>query len=107
LVEVLVVLIVIGILVALILPNTIKAIDRANLAADDANVDTLQTAVFLCYTDLRVWSSCDTQAKLVGTNGDYLDALITSPFAPTYGYTFTNVVDNGVVIGIRVSSTHP
>ncbi|MCK5216087.1 MAG: prepilin-type N-terminal cleavage/methylation domain-containing protein [Candidatus Omnitrophica bacterium] len=104
LVEILIVLVVAGILLALILPNTLKAIDRGNQTADQSNVNTLQTAVFMCYTETRNWGDCGDQESLLAEN--YLEELVVSPYDGK-GYVFTpiNDVDSDLQIGIKVSST--
>jgi len=100
--EILIVLVVAGILLALILPNTLKAIDRGNRTADASNVKTLQTAVFMCYTDKKNWDLCDSQEELL--NGKFIEEEVTSPFE---GQSYTFVVKNSAQdgIGIKVCST--
>lgn len=102
--EILIVLVVAGILLALILPNTLLAIDRANRTADQANVKTLQTAVFMCYTATRVWADCASQADLI--TGHYIERQIVSPY-PNEDYTFTVLddVQGAEGVGVVVSST--
>jgi len=103
LVEILIVLVVAGILLALILPNTLKAIDRGNITADQTNVNTLQTAVFMCYTENRDWTLCDTQGEL--ESDGFLDIGLVSPYSGG-SYTFTSTQDNaGNTIGIKVTSS--
>ncbi len=71
LVELLVVLIIIGVLVTLILPNTLKAIRSANLKETAATLRTIDTAMQLCYAEKRDWSQCDTFDEL--KTGNYLE----------------------------------
>ena len=73
LVELLVVLVVIGVLLALILPNSLKAIERSNITQVKSSLDRVKTAMYMCYTDLRVWTSCNTFSALTANNGQYLD----------------------------------
>jgi prepilin-type N-terminal cleavage/methylation domain-containing protein len=80
--EILIVLVVAGILLALILPNSLKAIERSNLTAHLNNLKTIKTAMFMCYTETKDWSACDTQDELV--NGKYLDSWPSHPFGGTY-----------------------
>ena len=50
LVELLVVLVVIGVIIALILPNAMKAIARAQDRECASNIRTIETAMELCYS---------------------------------------------------------
>ncbi len=61
LVEVLVVMVVIGILVALIVPNALQAIRIANERSCQNNVRTLNSAIQLHFADTRTWPA-DTDA---------------------------------------------
>lgn len=65
LVEILVVLVVIGTLVALLIPNAMKAIEVANVRSCANNIRTINSAISLCYADQsRIWTNCDTLAEL-------------------------------------------
>ncbi|MDD5449493.1 MAG: prepilin-type N-terminal cleavage/methylation domain-containing protein [Candidatus Omnitrophica bacterium] len=55
LVELLVVLVIIGILVALILPNTFRAIKQAEARECESNIRSINTAVQMYYTENRTW----------------------------------------------------
>lgn len=57
LVEILVVMVVIGILIALIIPNALKAIEIANTRTCANNVRTLDSAIQLYYAQNREWPS--------------------------------------------------
>ncbi len=64
--EILIVLVIAGILLALILPNSLKAIQRGNVVAGDSNIQSCRTAVMVCYAEnARNWASCDTMDELV------------------------------------------
>jgi prepilin-type N-terminal cleavage/methylation domain-containing protein len=64
--EILIVLVIAGILLALILPNSLKAIQRGNVVASKSNVQSCRTAVMVCYAENNQnWGSCDTMDKLV------------------------------------------
>lgn len=64
--EILIVLVIAGILLALILPNSLRAIQRGNVVADDSNVQSCRTAIMLCYSENnRDWSQCNTMDALV------------------------------------------
>ena len=82
LVELLVVLIIIGIIVAIILPNTMKAIDQANRRNTAGTLRAITNACFLCYTETRDWTSCDALAKLASSGNNFLDSavLIAKPW---------------------------
>ena len=83
--EILIVLVVAGILLALILPNMLKAIQKADVTAHRNNLHTVQSSLLMCFTETRVWSSCGSIDAL--TNGKYLDAQFTTaktPFGVTY-----------------------
>ena len=87
LIELLVVLVVIGILVGLILPNTLRAIQAANEKECASNIRAVDTAFQLCYTQRRNWADCDTIAELlapVGGGTPYLDQAPVCPFAVAY-----------------------
>ncbi len=86
--EVLIVLVIAGILIALILPNAVKAIERANVAKHLSNLDTIDEAIMLCYTQERDWDLCDDiEAELIA--GDYLDENPNddAPFGAVYSIT--------------------
>lgn len=55
LVELLVVLVIIGVLVAMILPNALKAINQANTKECASNIRTIDTATQMYYTENRAW----------------------------------------------------
>jgi type IV pilus assembly protein PilA len=82
LVEILVVLIIIGALLALVVPNAFKAINEANKRNCAANLRNVDSAIQLCYTQTRNWASCDTLAEL--TAGNYLEATPSCPFSTAY-----------------------
>ncbi len=84
LVELLVVLVVIGILVALILPNTLKAIERANVVEHDSDMRSINQSIMMCYTEERDWSKCNSISQL--TKGDFLEDGFPNagPFGETY-----------------------
>lgn len=84
LVELLVVLVVIGILVALILPNTLTAIRQANLKECASNLRSIDVAIQMCYTQTRNWTSCNTIAQL--TAGNYLSVSPTCPINASLSY---------------------
>jgi prepilin-type N-terminal cleavage/methylation domain-containing protein len=86
--EILVVLIIAGILMALILPNALKAITKADDTAHDANMNNINAAIMVCYAQNRNdtanpgWAQCDTIDEL--KNGGFLKDI---PTHPNYTYT--------------------
>lgn len=68
LVELLVVLVIIGILVALILPNALRAIRQANIKECASNIRAIDTAIQMFYSDNRAWPTAIDAANL----GTYL-----------------------------------
>ncbi|MBL8013146.1 MAG: prepilin-type N-terminal cleavage/methylation domain-containing protein [Candidatus Omnitrophica bacterium] len=90
LVELLVVLVVIGVILAIVLPNTLKAIEEANVRDTAATLKSIDTAINVCYSQTRNWASCDTLAELTApgsNNNPYLESMPTnnqSPFGISY-----------------------
>ena len=71
--EILIVLVIAGILLALILPNSLKAVDRGNKVANSSDIQSCSTAALLCFSEnANTWGPCDTMAELVA--GSYLKA---------------------------------
>lgn len=86
LVELLIVLVVIGIILAIVLPNTLRAIEQANVRDTAATLRAIDTAINLCYSQTRNWGECDTIAELTGAEPPYIDETIptSSPFGIAY-----------------------
>jgi general secretion pathway protein G len=80
LVELLVVLIIIGILVALILPNALRAVRQANTKECASNIRSLDTAVQMYYTENRSWPTA------IADLAPYLEnnTVPTCPFGTAY-----------------------
>lgn len=92
--EILIVLVVAGILLALILPNVLKAIERGNITAHESNLNTGQVAVFMCFTENRDWDDCDTEAELIA--GNFLDVALVNPISGDgYAVQASNLGDGG------------
>ncbi len=65
--EILIVLVVAGVLLALILPNSVKAINKGNTVASNANIASCEAAVVMCMGEVTVANraaSCGTVAAL-------------------------------------------
>lgn len=90
LIEILVVLVIAGILLALILPNTLKAIERGNITAFESDLESGQTAIYMCYTDTRNWNQCNTMDLLLGGNYLATDLNPTHPFGGQYVFNVVN-----------------
>ena len=101
LVELLVVLVIIGVLIGLILPNTLKAIRQANNKECASNLRTIDTAIQMCYTDKRDWTQCDTIAEL--TTGKYLEQAPICPFTIAYAIEDSPAGVAGAKISIKTT----
>lgn len=85
LVEMLIVLVVIGIILAVVLPNALRAIEQANVRDTASTLRSIDTAINLCYSQTRTWDACDSLAELRGANPPYLeDGPVNSPFGTAY-----------------------
>lgn len=81
-VEILVVLVIIGILVGLILPNALRAIREGNTKACASNLRAIDTAIQVCYSRTRDAQLCDTAAEI---QGDMDGGVVpTCPFGIAY-----------------------
>lgn len=80
--EILIVMVVAGILLALILPNTLKAIERGNATALRNDVNSINTALFMCFSQERNWSTCNTFTLLTtpAAGEPYLADVPLNPF---------------------------
>ncbi len=58
LVEILVVLVIIGILVGLILPNALQSIQSSNVKSTAATLRNIDSAIQLCYSQKQAWNVC-------------------------------------------------
>jgi len=93
LVELLVVLVIIGILVAVILPASLRAIRQANTKKCAANIRTIDTAIQMCYSETRNWEDCDSledttlQEFFPDENGDGNPDIPECPFGVAYTIT--------------------
>jgi prepilin-type N-terminal cleavage/methylation domain-containing protein len=86
LVELLVVVVIIGILVALILPNTLRAIREGNTRACASNIRSIDTAVQMYYTEHRDWPAGleDLRPYFPDNDGDGQGDLPECPFGVAY-----------------------
>jgi prepilin-type N-terminal cleavage/methylation domain-containing protein len=84
LVELLVVLVVIGVIAGLILPNTLRAIEEANERECISNLRSIDAAIKLCYATVMDATQCDTMAELNGGTGQFLETVPVCPFSVNY-----------------------
>jgi general secretion pathway protein G len=76
LVELLVVLIIIGLLVAIALPNALKAIEQGNIKQTASTLRNIDTALQLCYSQTNSWTSCNSFGDLSPTTGtSYMEPI--------------------------------
>lgn len=97
LVELLVVLVVIGILVALILPNALRAIKEANTKECASNIRSIDTTIQMLYTETRTWAG-DLAA---------LAPYFSDGVAPTCPFGVAYTLDNASTQNVTADkSTH-
>lgn len=88
LVELLVVIVIIGILVALILPNTLRAIRQANTKECASNIRSIDTAIQMFYTENRAWPALGgvvpLQTFFPDEDGDGIGDTPVCPFGVAY-----------------------
>lgn len=61
--EILIVLVIAGILLALILPNSLRAVQRGNVVSGTSNVQSCRTALLLCFSENgQSWAAADCQS---------------------------------------------
>ena len=89
LVELLVVIVIIGILVAIILPNTFQAINQANIKECASNIRSIDTAIQMYYTENRAWPSAltDLAPYFPDEDGDGTGDMPVCPFGVAYTLT--------------------
>lgn len=88
LVELLVVLVIIGVLVALILPNALRAIRQANTKECASNIRSIDTAIQMSFTENRAWP-----ANLTDLVPYLEEGVPTCPF--TVGYVLVDDPNGG------------
>ena len=97
LVELLVVLVIIGILVAIILPASLRAIRQANTKKCASNIRSINTAIQMCYSEREDWSACssmeDIEEFFPDEDGDGNPDVPVCPFG--IEYTLTGDETNG------------
>jgi prepilin-type N-terminal cleavage/methylation domain-containing protein len=82
LVELLVVLVIIGILIALILPNALRAIRTAHVRECASNIRSIDTAIQMYHSELNAWPG---NMQTLGA-AYFADAVVpVCPFGTAYG----------------------
>jgi general secretion pathway protein G len=94
--EILIVLVVAGILLALILPNALKAIERGQITQLKSDVNSINTGLYMCFTKERNWDNCDEIGDITDPNELYLKDWPKHPFDGTY-----SIVDDQNTSGKR------
>ena len=92
LVELMVVLVIIGIILAVVIPAAMRGVRQANRRECAGNINALDAAARLCYAETRNMAQCNTAALLVAT-GD-LDAIPICGFG--VAYTWVDTTGDGV-----------
>ena len=102
LVELLVVIVIIGILVALILPNTLMAIRQANAKKCASNIRSIDTAIQMFYAENGSWptSIADLQPYFPDEDGDGDGDVPICPFEVEYG-----LIEDAASGGVKVDRT--
>jgi prepilin-type N-terminal cleavage/methylation domain-containing protein len=100
--EILIVMVVAGILLALILPNTLRAIERANVTAVRNDLNSIDSALFMCYSEERNWANCNTLAALQAPVGGGNPYMVDLPMNPFDG-TAANPGDGYALVGNNVA----
>jgi len=91
LVELLIVIIIIGILATMAVPQYQKMVNRAKWAEAVSLVDTLKTAENLYYAENSKW----TRAKISGTTEKYFDGYIdTATISGNRNFNFSTYITN-------------
>ena len=81
--EVLFVIVIAAVLIALIVPQGMRALANANFQADQSNIGSIEEAALVCWSEQRNWGLCDsandlTKGQPVG-QGTYIKTWPTSP----------------------------
>jgi len=98
LVELMVVLVIIGIIVAFVVPSTLRAIRIAQSKDCANNIRTLETAVQMYFADNRVWPNgikelIGTPAYLPDSNGNGTSDPGDIPVCPITGQQYNLIVN--------------
>lgn len=90
--EILIVLVIAGILLALILPNSLKAIATGNKVAGNSDVQSCSTAVLACYSDNKgagatnAWTGAGvTTPGVTGTDCTSITTVVGAGYLPRIG----------------------
>ncbi len=84
-IEVLTVMVIIGIILALVLPNIIKAIEQGNITEYQSDLRSITSAAFMCFTEKRTWAApCDDPATLL--TEEFLTSVPVNPLSSGGAY---------------------
>lgn len=105
LVELLVVLVIIGILVALILPAALRAVHQANIRECQSNIRAINTACHMFYTETRTWPTSLNELStpvpyLSDNDGDGQGDVPVCPYGQAYTLIAVNDPTTGQQIGV-------
>jgi len=100
LIELLAVVAIIGILITLMLPNVLQAITQGQETQCLSNIRSINTAAMTCFSQYRLWGSCNTKAAIQPFFPD--DGWPVCP----YGVTYSLIVDKSTGATIVDTSSH-
>ena len=105
LIELMVVVLIIGILVAIALPTFLGARNRANDKAAESGVRNALAAAKTCFTDDDSYQACDAaQLGTIETALAFVDGTVTSGDPSTVSVTVDDATDPLTVIGLAAYS---
>ena len=105
LIELMVVVLIIGILVAIALPTFLGARNRANDKAAESGVRNSLAAAKTCFTDDDSYQACDAaQLGTIETALAFVDGTVTSGDPSTVSVTVDDATDPLTVIGLAAYS---
>ena len=105
LIELMVVVLIIGILVAIALPTFLGARNRANDKAAESGVRNSLAAAKTCFTDDDSYQACDAaQLGTIETALQFVDGTVTSGDPSTVSVTVDDATDPLTVIGLAAYS---
>jgi len=105
LVEILVVLVIIGALLAIVLPQTLQSIRQGQIRQTASTLRNIDTAIQMCFSQTQTWATCGAGgfADLSGGATVYLEPLPAGGLAPNgVAYAIVPVLNAaGIIIGYQ------